>query len=216
MLGQNDREHVVGAWTWTTQQSDGGLFTSVMDIHPGNANSLTGSIRNPKGESIPFKSVRLRKGQIQVTLDYQVLGQTFKASYIGKVSGENIDGKVEIQFQDRTIKRMWKARRLQEFPLAGKWDWKLSTPDGNELKATLILQQDASGVSGRLESDQFNMPLRDASFEAGQLKFVTQREEDGGTFYSTGKWHGNLLSGVVSSPSIGEELKLPWEARKRP
>jgi hypothetical protein len=59
------------------------------------------------------------------------------------------------------------------------------------------------------------MPLRDISFKAGQLKFVTQREENGGTFYSSGKWHGNLLSGQVSSPSIGEGLKLPWEARKR-
>ena len=186
-----------------------------MDILLSDAVSLEGSIRNPKGEGIPFESVSLKKDQIQVMLDYQIMGQTFKASYTGKVSNNRIIGEVVIRFQDRTLQRAWKARRLQEFPLTGEWDWKLSTPDGNELKAKLILHQDGQGVSGRLESDQFNTPLRDVSFNAGQLKFVTQREEDGGTFYSSGKWHGHLLSGDVSSPSIGEELKLPWEARKR-
>ena len=213
--GTGNHERVVGAWTWTTQQSDGGLFTSVMDLRLVDAGSLVGAIRNPKGESIPFEAVTMKGSQIQVMLDYQILGQTFKASYTGNVSNNDIEGEVVIRFQDRTLQRAWKAKRLQEFPLAGEWDWKLSTPDGNELKAKLILHHDSKGVSGRLESDQFNMPLRDVSFNAGQLKFVTQREEDGGTFYSSGKWHGHLLSGDVSSPSIGEELKLPWEARKR-
>jgi hypothetical protein len=211
--GRKDR--IVGAWTWTSKQNEGELFTSVMDISFEETGSFTGGIRNPEGERIPFESVNMKGDQIQVVVDHEIMGQAFKASYGGKVTGSNIEGEVVIRFQDRILRRDWKVRRLLEFPLTGEWDWKLSTPDGNELKATLIIHQDAEGVSGRLESEQFNMPLRDISFKAGQLKFVTQREENGGTFYSSGKWHGNLLSGQVSSPSIGEGLKLPWEARKR-
>lgn len=213
--GRGRKDRIVGAWTWTSKQSDGELFTSVMDISLEESGSLMGGIRNPKGERIPFESVNMKGDQIQVVVDHEIMGQAFKASYGGKLTKSNIAGEVVIRFQDRILRRDWKARRLLEFPLTGEWDWKLFTPDGNELKATLIIHQDAEGVSGRLESEQFNMPLRDISFKAGQLKFVTQREENGGTFYSSGKWHGNLLSGQVSSPSIGEELKLPWEARKR-
>lgn len=211
-----DRSALVGGWAWTTKQSDGALFTSVMDIDMTKTGSLMGSIRNPKGDNIPFQEVTLASNQVDVRLDYNIFDQTFKAVYSGKLSGDIIDGNVEIQFQDRTIRRGWKAQRLKEFPLTGEWDWKLSMPDGNELKATLFLDQDARGVSGRLVSDQFNMPLSEVSFEKGQLKFVTQREEDGGTFYSSGTWHGNRIAGEVSSPSIGDELRLPWEARKRP
>jgi len=211
-----DKQGIVGAWTWTTQQSDGVLFTSVMDIEVTESNLLTGSIRNPKGDGIPFETVTMMNDRIAVILEYQIMGQTFKASYTGKLSGDKIDGGVVIQFQDRTLRRVWKVRRMQEFPLSGEWDWKLSTPDGNELKGILTIHHNANGVSGRLVSDQFNMPLQDVSFLMGKLSFMTKREEDGGTFYSTGKWHGNLLSGEVSSPSIGDELKLPWEARKRP
>jgi hypothetical protein len=58
--GTGNHERVVGAWTWTTQQSDGGLFTSVMDILLVDAGSLEGAIRNPKGESIPFESVTIK------------------------------------------------------------------------------------------------------------------------------------------------------------
>ena len=213
--GSGHMDRIVGAWTWTSKQSDGELFTSVMDISLEESGSLMGGIRNPEGERIPFESVNLKGDQIQVVVDHEIMGQAFKASYGGKVTGSHIVGEVVIRFQDRILRRDWKARRLLEFPLTGEWDWKLSTPDGNELKATLIIHQNAEGVSGRLESDQFNMPLQDISFNAGLLKFVTKRDENGGTFYSSGKWHGNLLTGQVSSPSIGEGLKLPWEARKR-
>ena len=176
--GSGHMDRIVGAWTWTSKQSDGELFTSVMDISLEESGSLMGGIRNPEGERIPFESVNLKGDQIQVVVDHEIMGQAFKASYGGKVTGSNIEGEVVIRFQDRILRRGWKARRLLEFPLTGEWDWKLSTPDGNELKATLIIHQNAEGVSGRLESDQFNMPLQDISFNAGLLKFVTKRDEN--------------------------------------
>ena len=113
-------DRIVGAWTWTSKQSDGELFTSVMDISLEESGSLMGGIRNPKGERIPFESVNMKGDQIQVVVDHEIMGQAFKASYGGKLTKSNIAGEVVIRFQDRILRRDWKARRLLEFPLTGE------------------------------------------------------------------------------------------------
>lgn len=206
----------VGAWTWTTRQSGGVLYSSIMDVELGADGQLKAWVRNPQGAPIPFQSVESSEKRFKATLKYKVLGQSFEAVYEGRLTRNRIEGNVEIQTEGRTFQRPWKATRIQKYPLAGDWDWKLQTPDGNELRAVLTLEHDATGVSGRLVSEQFQMPLQEVRFERGTLAFKTRRSEDGAEFLSTGTWHGDRLKGNVRSASIGEDLQLPWEARKRP
>ncbi len=207
---------LLGAWTWTAQPGPDVRYTSVLDLELDAEGEMTGSIRNPGGERLAFTQIKQDQHTLELRLKHTLQGQFFDAFYSGKYFKDRISGKVEIRFEGHTIHRSWEATRLPAYPLAGDWDWALQTPDGNELKALLVVEHDAKGIRGQLISDQFQMPLQEIAFSNGQLEFKTRRSEDGSTFHSKGSWQGNRLSGQVSSPSLGEGLKLPWVATRRP
>lgn len=211
----NGQDAITGTWSWTTRQSDGVLYSSVMDIERDDDGHLTGALRHASGDRIAFESVLWSDGNITILLSYEVLGHPFQARYEGKLNKDSIEGSVQIRFAERTIQQGWKAVRVHDYPLDGEWDWKLQTPDGNELMAVLHLTHTKEGVSGRLVSDQFDSELKNATFTQGVLQFTTTSQDGNTTYASKGKWHGNRLVGEVGSPSFGDDLKLAWEAVKR-
>jgi hypothetical protein len=209
------KEAVTGTWSWTTRQSNGELYSSVMDIELNDAGNLAGALRHASGDRIAFESVYWSDSTIKILLSYEVLGHPFQAEYEGRLTKDALEGTVRIKFVERTIERSWKAVRVQDYPLDGEWDWKLQTPDGNELKAVLRIHHTKDGVGGRLVSDQFDSELNNARFSQGVLQFTTTSQDGNTTYASKGKWHGNRLVGEVGSPSFGDDLKLTWEAVKR-
>lgn len=209
------QDAITGTWAWTTRQSDGAFYSSVMDIETDDTGKLTGALRHSSGDRIPFESVSWADDAIKILLSYEVLGQPFQANYEGKLKKDALEGSVRIKFAERTIRRSWKAVRVHDYPLDGEWDWKLQTPDGNELRAVLRIQHTQGGVSGRLVSDQFDSELNNATFVNGVLQFTTISQDGNTTYASKGKWHGNRLVGEVGSASFGDDLKLTWEAVKR-
>jgi len=209
------KEAVIGTWSWTTRQSNGNLYSSIMDVELDDAGRLTGALRHASGDRIPFESIHWSDGTFKILLSYEVLGHPFQAEYEGSLKKGALEGTVGIKFVERTIERSWKAVRVQDYPLDGEWDWKLQTPDGNELKAVLRIHHTKDGVGGRLVSDQFDSELNNARFSQGVLQFTTTSQDGNTTYASKGKWHGNRLVGEVGSASFGEDLKLTWEAVKR-
>ena len=208
------QEAITGTWSWTTRQSDGAFYSSLMDIETDDTGSLTGALRHSSGDRIPFESVSCVDDTINIVLSYEVLGHPFQANYEGEINEDTLEGSVRIRFAERTIRRSWKAVRVDDYPLDGEWDWKLQTPDGNELKAVLRIHHGKDGLSGRLISDQFDSELNNATFVQGVLQFTTTSQDGNTTYASKGKWHGNRLVGEVGSASFGDDLKLTWEAVK--
>ena len=101
-----------GIWKWTPANPDGRTVEFTFNLKL-QGTALTGTVTRSagttaitngvvKGDQVSFQTVRESKGGIGTT------------TYSGKLSGDTIKGKVEIEARGKTITDAWEARRIKK------------------------------------------------------------------------------------------------------
>ena len=104
-------ENPTGTWKWEVKVNDQSIDIALkLKL---DDDKLTGSINSPLGETA-IQDGKYKDGDLSFTVLRERDGQKMTFKYTGKVSGDTIKGKTEIERNGETSSRDWEAKRAKE------------------------------------------------------------------------------------------------------
>ncbi len=104
-------ENPTGNWKWEVKVNDQSIDIALkLKL---DDDKLTGSINSPLGETA-IQDGKYKDGDLSFTVLRERDGQKMTFKYTGKLSGDTIKGKTEIERNGETSSRDWEAKRAKE------------------------------------------------------------------------------------------------------
>jgi hypothetical protein len=104
-------ENPTGTWKWEVKVNDQSIDIALkLKL---DDDKLTGSINSPLGETA-IQDGKYKDGDLSFTVLRERDGQKMTFKYTGKVSGDTIKGKTEIERNGETSSRDWEAKRAKK------------------------------------------------------------------------------------------------------
>src|SRR5262249_21946094 len=107
----------------------------------------------------------------------------------------------------------------------GVWKWTVQGRQGQGFEQTLKLEYSGGKLTGTMmgrQGSQFSVPdapIKDASFNSGEIKFSVTRELSGREFTTKyeGKLEGDSIKGTFVRPGFngGDPVKSDWDAKRQ-
>jgi hypothetical protein len=106
---------VNGTWTWTTPGRNGGEGREQSLKLKAEGDKVTGALSGRRGNDTKIENGKISGNDLSFEITREFNGNSFTAKYKGKVSGDTITGKVEMQGRDgQPRQRDWTAKRKTE------------------------------------------------------------------------------------------------------
>lgn len=202
-----------GVWKWSLEGQKGETILKIK--HEGE--KLTGTYTNQFGKA-EISDGSLKDGNIAFKVKREFNGQPFIVKYSGKLSGDKITGKCELEVNGDTRSLDWDAKRdtAQASSATGTWNAALILSDGNRIEGTLKLKQDGDRLTGAAIRNENETPIEDGKIVGDEITFKVTRERDGRkvTAKYKGKITGDTLKGKVESDWSGDWQTLGWEGTR--
>lgn len=208
-----DAPNVTGTWKWTTQTRNGGTREVSMNLIQ-EGNKVTGSVTGRRGD------MEITEGNIQNSqLDLNILRETQRGNltihYTGKVTDDQIDGNVQMQFGDRSFEREWQAKRVPADP-TGVWLWTMQRDDGQSWESKMALKRENGELTGLFsrEDRDWQIPMHNVKVQGNQLTFQTRFERDGNTIVIENQAliAGDTMRGKSRRVGGEEDRTREWKA----
>ena len=111
------KSEATGTWTWTSPGRNGGperkntLKLKVEgDKLTGTTSSVAGDTQAPETE---IKEAKISGDEISFTVTREFNSNKITQKYTGKVSGDTIKGKIDVDFNGQSTQRDWEAKRKE-------------------------------------------------------------------------------------------------------
>ena len=104
-------ENPTGTWKWEVKVSDQTIDLSLKLKQDGD--KLTGALTGSGGET-EIQDGKYKDGDLSFTVVRERNGQKMTFKYTGKVSGDTIKGKTDIDRDGQTSSRDWDAKRSKD------------------------------------------------------------------------------------------------------
>ncbi len=104
-------ESPTGTWKWEVKVNDQTIELSLKLKQDGD--KLTGALTGPGGET-EIQDGKSKDGDLSFTVVRERNGQKMTFKYTGKVSGDTIKGKTDIDRDGQTSSRDWDAKRSKD------------------------------------------------------------------------------------------------------
>jgi len=105
----DEKANVTGTWKWTVNL--GGQSREMTLKLKQDGDKLTGAMLGRNGEEIQIGDATIANGEVSFTVTRERNGQKFTTKYHGKVIGDTIKGKAEMEREGQTQSREWEAKR---------------------------------------------------------------------------------------------------------
>jgi hypothetical protein len=105
----DEKANLTGTWKWTVNF---GAQSREMTLKlKQDGDKLTGAMLGRNGEETQISDATCANGEVSFTVTRERNGQKFTTKYHGKVSGDTIKGKEEMERNGQTQSRDWEAKR---------------------------------------------------------------------------------------------------------
>ncbi len=116
---QEKKSGAAGIWTWTTPGRNGGPDRKMSLKLKVEGDKLTGTLTAPGRQGGDPTNTEISEGKIKgeevsFTVVREFNGNKVTSKYSGKVSGDTIKGKIEMDRGGDTVSRDWEAKRDTE------------------------------------------------------------------------------------------------------
>lgn len=101
-----------GSWTWTVTRG-GQEFKPVLKIKKEDG-KLTGTISGRQDQENKIDKAEFKDGTLSFEVTREFNGQKFTQKYNGKVTGDTIKGKIEMERDGEKTEREWEAKRASK------------------------------------------------------------------------------------------------------
>jgi hypothetical protein len=108
----DDKAKPDGTWKWTVKFGDQERTMTVKLKKDGG--KLTGNFIGPDGKETAIEDGTCKDGNVSFTVTRERDGNKFVVKYNGKVEGDTIKGKAEIEAGGQTRTRDWEAKRAKD------------------------------------------------------------------------------------------------------
>lgn len=177
-IGKRD---VLGTWEFDFTSPDGVHRTPTLAIAEKNK-KLVGEI-SANGDSQSIDHVELTDSGFSFEYETPYEGATLELKYICKPRGNELTGTVEYQIDGNGGQFDVEAKRKQlskkDQSLLGKWEFNITTPDGNTVTSTLELTESNGQFSAKLNGQGKDFEIEALEVKNGEVKFDFTNEHDG-------------------------------------
>jgi hypothetical protein len=104
-----DKPDPTGTWKWTVTMGDQKREMTLKLKLAGD--KLTGSYVGRDGKDTPIEDATFKDGEVAFKVTRERQGMKFTVKYKGKVSGDTLKGKTEVERNGETQSRDWEAKR---------------------------------------------------------------------------------------------------------
>lgn len=206
-------EDATGNWKWTFTTQNGDTIESTAKLKQ-EGDKLTGTINGRFGEA-EITEGSVKNDEVAFRVKRERDGQTFVIQYSGKISGDEIKGKILREGQ--TQSREWEAKRAKAGAAAanvtGTWNTALILGDGNRIEGVVKLKQDGDKLTGSVARNNNEAQIAEGKVTGDEVSFQVVREREGRKV--TGKYKakisGDSLKGKVESDWSGDWQTIEWE-----
>jgi hypothetical protein len=108
----DDKANATGTWKWTRKSPDG-QEQQISATFRQDGEKLTGKVVSPMGE-VEIKDGKVKDGDISFHISFDRDGTAIKANFSGKLAGDNIKGKVDVEIGDMKRSMDWEPKREKE------------------------------------------------------------------------------------------------------
>jgi hypothetical protein len=107
--------NATGTWKWSFTTQNGETRESTLKLKQ-DGEKLTGAVTGRQGNDTEIKDGKIDKdGNVSFSVVREFNGNTRTQKYAGKLDGDTIKGKIEMQGRDgETRSRDWEAKRAKE------------------------------------------------------------------------------------------------------
>ena len=99
-----------GTWKWSTSFGGGPRLESRLTLKQ-EAEKLTGKLTSARGTDSDIKKGKIKKGDVYFEVERERDGEKLVSRYYGKLSGNKIHGKMEVNFSGEPRTNTWEAVR---------------------------------------------------------------------------------------------------------
>lgn len=104
-----DKANPNGTWKWTV--NFGGQDRDLAVKLKADGDKLTGHFVSPDGQETAIEDGKYKDGEVSFKVTRERDGNKFVIKFTGKVSGDTIKGKNEVDRDGQTRSRDWEAKR---------------------------------------------------------------------------------------------------------
>jgi len=207
--------NATGTWKWSLTGQNGDIQTILRLKQDGE--KLTGSYTNQFGQA-DITDGSLKDGDITFKVKREFNGQPFVIKYSGKLSGDKITGKCDLEVNGESRALDWEAKRqiAKAAAASGNWNTVLILPDGNRIEGTLKLKQEGDKLTGATVRNESETQIQHGKIADDEITFQVIRDRDGRkvTAKYKGKITGDTVKGKVESDWSGDWQTLDWEGTR--
>ena len=106
------KKNPTGLWKWTVER--GGQSREMSLKLKLEGDQLSGVMLGRNGQETKIDDAKYKGGEVSFTVTRERNGQKFTVKYQGKVNGDSIKGKSEVERNGETQSRDWEAKRSQD------------------------------------------------------------------------------------------------------
>jgi len=105
--------NVTGTWKWTVAGRDGNTYETVAKLKQ-DGEKVTGTVTGRQGNETEITNGKVKGDQLSFTLEREFNGTKVTLKHSGKVDGDSIKGKIEMERDGQTPSRDWEAKRAKD------------------------------------------------------------------------------------------------------
>jgi hypothetical protein len=206
--------NATGTWKWSFTGQNGQTMDSTLKLKQEDA-KLTGTLTGRRGD-VEIEDGKINGADVSFTVTRERNGEKFVTKYAGKISGDEIKGKIEMGSGDQARSRDWEAKREKVADATGTWQWTMTRPDGQTSERKMKLKQDGDKLTGVSIWNDTEVAIEDGKIKDGEVTFTVTRERDGNKFTVNykGKLDGDSLKGKIEGTFGGEVRSFDWDAKR--
>jgi hypothetical protein len=203
-----------GTWKWSFTGQNNQTMDSTLKLEQKDG-KLTGTLTGRRGDTA-IEDGKINGADVSFTVTRERNGEKFVSKYMGKISGDEIKGKIEMGSGDQARSRDWEAKREKTINVTGTWQWTMTRSDGQTSERKLKLKQDGDKLTGASIWNDTETAIEEGKIKDGEVTFQVTRERDGTKFTINykGKVEGDSLKGKIEGTFGGEARSYDWDAKR--
>ena len=105
--------NVAGTWKWTVAGRDGNTYETVAKLKQ-DGGKVTGTVTGRQGNETEITNGKVKGDELSFTIEREFNGTKITLKHSGKVDGDTIKGKIEVERDGQTTSRDWEAKRAKD------------------------------------------------------------------------------------------------------
>ena len=193
--GQAKTADPTGSWKWNVTFNDN--TSELMLKLNWDGKQLTGKY-TAFDNTTDIEEGKMEGDQVSLVARPEFNGNKFDIHFAGKVEGDDINGKVKLDFGQGPQEFDWNPKRTVDVAdVLGLWDLRLETPNG-VIEPHITITKDEKGLHGAYSSPFGERDAKNVEFKDGQLSWEISGERDGNQFKVVykGKPQGDTIKGT--------------------